>query len=379
MKKAILFFLTISCFNVYAQDGPIMIADSLYRLGNYSESINQYAKDGSVTSKLQIARAYNAIGNYDKAIIEYEGLIASDNTSQVAKFELGKLYFKMDSFQKANVVFHALTQEEKDNPEYYYYLGETYREMANDASSLVAYKNAVAIDSTHLRSLFQLGRYFIVKKEKQQALRFIDMGLRFYEADVALLNLKALALFNDYDYKGAAPLFERLLELGEEKPHIYQKLGHSYYQLWEFEKAKNRYRGLLQFPDFTPEAYNGLGYTFYKERQIDSAEVYFKKAIAAKRPDLSQEYTALASLARTRKDLESALSYYRLAYKEDETDHRAYYQICTVADQYYEDPKAKLELYEGFIKKFGDKKTYLSDFVKKRISELKQEIHMAQE
>ncbi|MFH6602490.1 tetratricopeptide repeat protein [Maribacter algicola] len=356
-----------------------MIADSLYRLGNYSEAINQYAKDGSATSKLQIARAYNAIGNYDKAILEYEGLIASNNTSNVAQFELGKLYFKLGRFQKANGVFYALTQEENDNPEYYYYMGETYRQMANDAGSLVAYKYAVAIDSTHLRSLFQLGRYFVVKKEKQQALHFIDMGLRFYEDDVALLNLKALAMFNDYDYKGAAPLFERLLELREEKPHIYEKLGHSYYQLWEFEKAKKMYRDLLKFPDFAPDAYNGLGYTFYKERQIDSAEVYFKKAITAKKPNLSQEYTALASLARTRKDLESALSYYRLAYNEDETDHRAYYQICTVADQYYKDPKAKWELYEGFIKKFGAEKTYLSDFVKKRISELKQEIHMAHE
>ena len=386
MKSIVFLFVLLIVGRAEAQSLPAgrqglasSFADSLYALGNYVQAINYYAKENSPTSKLQIARAYNAIGNYDKAIFEYESLIVSDKALQIAKFELGKLYIKISDFRKANTIFYELTSIEKDNPEYHYYLGETYREINEDASSLVAYKNAVAIDSTHLRSLFQLGKYFVVKQEKNQALKYIESGLRFYENDVSLINLKALALFNDNDYRGAQPIFERLLQLGEEKPHIYEKLGYCYYQLWEFEKAKNAYRELFQFPDSEPEAYNGLAHTFHKEKQIDSAEVYYKKAIAAKKPFLGREYSALAQLARERDDLNTALRYYKMAFEEQPDNHFACYQICAVSEQLQDDPKKKLQCYNGFIERFGDKKTFMENMVKKRISELKEEIHMAKE
>ncbi len=91
-------------------------------------------------------------------------------------------------------------------------------------------------------------------------------------------------MFNDYDYEGARPIFEKLLNLGEEKPHVYQKLAYCYYQIWDFEKARDAYRSLLQFPDTEAEVYNGLAQTFHKEKQSDSAAVYYQKAIDAKKP-----------------------------------------------------------------------------------------------
>ncbi|MGB5555659.1 MAG: tetratricopeptide repeat protein [Flavobacteriaceae bacterium] len=355
------------------------IADSLYALGNYAQAINEYAKENSVNAKLQVARAYNAIGNFEKAVRQYESIINTDTKLQIARFELGKLYFKMSQFREANTLFYTLTTDDGENPEYFYYLGESNREMQEEASSLVAYKKAVALDSTHLRSLFQLGKFFVVKKEKNQALNYIDQGLRFYDNDVALINLKALALFNDYDYAGARPIFEKLLDLGEEKAHIYQKLAFCYYQLWEFEKARAAYRALLQFPDTEPEAMNGLAQTFHKEKIIDSAMVYYQKAIDAQKPFLGREYSALAQLAREQNDLKKALKYYQLALDEDPENDFAYYQNCAVGEQLHDDAKKKLACYEGFLKRFSDKKSFYRELVTKRVSQLKQEIHMGKE
>ncbi|WP_273565560.1 tetratricopeptide repeat protein [Maribacter halichondriae] len=160
-------------FKAEAQTPPVgkqgsasNIADSLYTLGNYTQAINEYAKENNINSKLQIARAYNAIGNFEKAIAQYENIINSNENLQIARFELGKLFFKLDDFRAANTIFYNLTLEENENPVYFYYLGETYRGSGEEASSLVAYKKAVALDSTHLRSLFQLGKYFVVKKKR---------------------------------------------------------------------------------------------------------------------------------------------------------------------------------------------------------------------
>lgn len=74
MKKISLLYLMIFLAKINAQYSPIAVADSLYALGNYTLAINEYAKEGLPNAELQIARAYNAIGNYDKALAQYESL-----------------------------------------------------------------------------------------------------------------------------------------------------------------------------------------------------------------------------------------------------------------------------------------------------------------
>lgn len=362
-----------------AQSSTSGIADSLYATGNYAKAINQYAKEDSRNGSLQIARAYNAIGNYEKAIVQYQSVVAQNPDFQIAGFELGKLLVKTKAYDEARKLFSKLVSTNKENPEYFFYLGEAFRALDQPASSLTAYKSTVEKDSTHLRSLFRLGTYFVAKQEKVEALHYIEMGLRFYPEDIALINLKALVLFNDAAYEKAIPWFEKVLELGEIKEYIYEKLAYCYYKNWDFEKAREAYRILLGINDQNSATYFSLAAVHQKEKQLDSAEIYVKKGMDVQRPVFSEGYGRLASLARERNDLQAALNYYKLAYQEDVSDFRVYYQICTISDQLYKDPKMKLDLYQGFIAKFGINKRYFSETVSKRISELKEEIHFASE
>jgi len=122
-----------------------------------------------------------------KAEAQSSTLAIADSLYEIARFELGKLFIKTKDFNKARKLFSKLIATNSQNPEYYYYLGETFRKLEQPASSLVAHKNAVAIDSTHLRSLFQLGKYFTIKQERNNALRYVDAGLRFYAEDVSFV------------------------------------------------------------------------------------------------------------------------------------------------------------------------------------------------
>lgn len=356
------------------------IADSLYATGNYAKAINYYSEEGSTNASLQIARAYNAIGNFEKAITQYKSVVEQNPDFQVASFELGKLLIKMEDYDEARKLFSKLTSAEKENPEYYYYLGEAFRELDQPASSLVAYKNAVEKDSTHLRSLFQLGKYFVVKQEKNEALFYIDKGLEFYPEDVAMVNLKALVLFNDASYEKAIPLFEMVLALGETKEYVYEKLAYCYYKQWGFEKAKANYRKMLEIDNNNSETYFKLAEVYRKNKQLDSAEINIREAMNIQKPIFAEGYSRLGGLARERNDLKSALEYYKLAHKEDPEDPTNYYQICTLVDRNYKDPKVKLEHYEKYLEKYGKSRlpfaTYAASSAKKRISELKEEIHL---
>ena len=361
------------------QSATITEADSLYATGNYFKAINTYATLGTVNAGIQIARAYNAIGNYDKAIVQYQVVLEKDSEQQLAQFELGKLLLKTDAFDEARKRFQYLISVATDNPEYHYYLGEAYRKLDQPSSSLVSYKNAVEKDSTHLRSLFQLGKYFTIKGEKNQALQYINQGLNFYENDVALINLKALVYYNDGRFSDAIPWLEKVLALGEQKEYVYEKLAHSYYKEWEFEKAKKAYTELLKFNETNSDYYYALAETYRKNKQLDSATLFVKKGMSIQRPVLAKGFMALSGLAREKDDLKKALEYLQLAVHEDPQDGMLYFRLCSLIDRYYEDPALKLKHYTLYMDRFGAEVPFFSETAKKRISELKEQIHYGKE
>ena len=382
MRCYIILFFGSIIFNAQAQNAASStldskIADSLYALGNYTKAINYYARSRSESSNLQIARAYNAIGNFEKAVTQYKNVISEDPSSQIARFELGKIQLKLKDADNAKNLFVELTEIDPVNTEYFYYLGKSLQFLKNDFMANKAFRLSLKIDSTHLRSIFELGKYYVAEREKDSVLAYVDKGLEFYANDVALINLKALALFNNEQYAQALPLFERLVVLGEKKEFIYTKLAYCYFRTWNFEKAKVAYQEVLKINDGNADAYFNLGQVFEKDRQIDSAQYYFEESIAVQKPFLARQYDALARIARGKKDIKTAYDYYKLAHQEDPDNAMIYFNVCTTADQLYKDAKTKLVYYEKFLEKFGKNERYMSEMSEKRISELKEEIHFA--
>ena len=379
MRNYILVILGLFLAKAEAQTSALAVADSLYVSGDYINAINTYATLGTPSANLQIARAYNAIGNRDKSIVQYEHLVEEDPKQQIARFELGKQYMRTKVPEKALNLFLKLTQENDGNPEYQYQLGRCLMEMERPKMAINSFKRAFTLDSTHLRSIFQLGKYHVIRKEKDLALQYVNVGLDFYGNDISLINWKALALYNDDQYELAIPWLEKLIELGEKKEYIYTKLAYSYYQNWEMEKAKETYRVLLEMDEDNNEAYYNLAQVFLKERKLDSAEYYVQKSIDVQKVNFEMEYVTLGRVAGQQKNLKKALEYYWLAYNENTSNYANYFQICFIADQYYKESDKKLKYYENFIEKFGIGKSGFSEHALRRISEIKAEMHFSKE
>ncbi|WP_187289883.1 tetratricopeptide repeat protein [Flagellimonas ruestringensis] len=360
-----------------AQSSALAIADSLYALGNYTSAINAYAKVGDKKSNLQIARAYNAIGNYDKSIAQYTALLDKNPGFELARFELGKLLLKTKNFGPALEAFNALVSSKQENPEYFYYLGRTYESFKETDKANKAFKTAVEMDSTHLRSLYSLGKYYVGQEIKDSALVYIDQGLRFYENDVAMINLKAMAFFNNGQFQLAIPHFERLLELGEEEPFVYEKLAFCYFRNWEPEKALEAYHKLSKFPDKLAAAYSGLGEVHFEEKQLDSAQYYIEKSIEERMATFPQEYASLGRIARLKGQTKKSMDYYVKAWEENKDNFYNYYQVCVLADEYYKDPETRLGYYEKLLEMYPEMVSFLKERAKNRITEIKEEIHFA--
>ncbi|MGN7515192.1 MAG: tetratricopeptide repeat protein [Allomuricauda sp.] len=377
MKKIFVLFLFI-LFKAGAQTSALTVGDSLYALGNYIAAINEYAKVGDdEKSSLQIARSYNTIGNYDKSIAQYTAILDNNPEFVLARFELGKLLLKTKNYGPALEMFHVLVESEQKNPEYFYYLGRTYESVKQTDRATTAFKTAVEKDSTHLRSLYSLGKYYVGQEIKDSALVYIDKGLRFYENDVAMINLKALAFFNNGQFQLAIPHFERLLDLGEEKPFVYEKLAYCYFRNWEPEKALEAYRKLSSFPDKLSAAYSGLGEVYFEEKELDSAQYYIKKSIEERMASFPQEYASLGRIARLKGQTKKSMDYYVKAWEENKDNYYNYYQVCVLADEYYKDPKTRLNYYEKLLEMYPDLVPFLMERTKNRIKEIREEIHFA--
>ncbi|MEX0274405.1 MAG: tetratricopeptide repeat protein [Flavobacteriaceae bacterium] len=379
MKANFLWVFVISAMGL-AQSSSV--ADSLYAVGHYAAAINAYASIGTSKAQLQVARSYRAQGHYEKAIVTYGHLIKADPHLEIAKFELGKLYLLKEDFHEALLLFQALREKGWQNPEYHYYTALSLQETGNGDEAVTVYQTGIAQDSTHLRSLFQLGKHYVAKRERDSALLFLNRGLYEYDGDVKLINLKALALYNNAEYAACIPLFEKLRELGYQRPHVQEKLAYARFRDWDFHGAKEAYRELAEYRDNTlkANAYMGLSSVYYKEQQLDSAEHYAHEFIKVSTPNLVREYGTLASIARKRGHMEKARTYYQNAQEHDPDNLMWGYQICTITDQMEVGLETKLACYESFVKRFGDTKTgYMVQVAQERISRLKEEIHFTKD
>ncbi|QLE01109.1 tetratricopeptide repeat protein [Galbibacter sp. BG1] len=374
MQKIFIQIFLISVLKVGAQAPAFDTAKNAFEKGNYIAAINLYAKNPSLASQLQIARAYKALGNFDKAVKQYLAVIALDSTNHVAQNELGKLYFKISEFEKARYVYYGLVTEENTNPFYYYQLGRIENIDKQPFKAISYFKSSYELDSTSINNIYEIGKHHLQQKQLDSVHKYVDIGLKMARNSIDLNNLKALAYFNNGEKEHAIPYFEKLLELNQHKTYIYKKLAECYEFVWRYEDAFQCYKTVIKLDNGDPEGYLGLGHLYALEKEYDSAKINYKTSIEIQKVNFTTEYYALASIALEEKDLKTAIEYYKKAYAEDPKNYIALYRICLYSDEYYKDRSYRLKLYENYMDLFPD--TYYSKVVEKRISELKTEIHL---
>ncbi len=373
----VLFFGICTVFSLYAQtphEAQIQ-ADSLLRAGNYSQAITYYKK-APVTAKtvVSLARALQVNGNVKAAVKAYEKALAMDSLPIPSRHELAKLYTQTFQIEKAREHLKELTQLDPLNPVYTYRLG-LLAQKQKDSRYPDYFKKAFAIDPAHVPSIKQLAKYYLLNKPRDSARYFINLGLTFNEADMLLLNLKAQYYYYEENYEMAVKAFSKLRDYGEDEAYVYEKLAYSYWNMNKPEKALENFRVLIARNN-KPAWHYEMAEIFEELEQRDSAIARAKTALKLKKVSNINEYLLLARLYQYKRDYKNAIKYYQYAVTENPEYYFGYYQIAFLADQYYADATSKLYHYQNFQKKVPADMGMYSEFVEKRISELKAEIHM---
>ncbi|MEP5254428.1 MAG: tetratricopeptide repeat protein [Winogradskyella arenosi] len=369
-----LFFLSISSLN--AQELKA-VADDYYVNGNYSKAIETYKSLKNLNPVYDdIAKAYVAIGIYDKAIEYYEKAIKSNNEDLLTRYEFAKLLTRTKKYKKANQLFFNLIASDSLNPNYHYELGIVL-EKQKDSAALAQFMEAYQLDNTHQKAIFKIAKQHLMKRDFVSTHTYADKGLESYKNNVELISLKAQAYYHQEYYTHAVVWFNKLLDLGEKSEFIHEKLSLSYAENSEYKEAIYHRKQALKYSPNDANAFFVIGAYYQSLNDFERAEDYIKKALFLKDLPLSKEYQRLGIVLNRQKKYAQALKAFQKSLKEDPTNVMAEFYILRTKDEYYADVDSKIKMYEQFIAQ--KTKSPFLNYAQGRLKKLKQEKFTEQE
>jgi len=375
MKKALIYILLAIALQAEAQTSASVIADSLYRLGNYSKAISFYERENAAHASLQIARAYLALGNQDKAVEKYENIVAANPQAQVALFELGKIYFNRNQIQKADSLFRELIKKDSLNPQYYYEFG-----LINTTENLVEsqrlFKKAYQIDTTYIKAIYQIGKTNLMFLKADSALAYVDKGLLLSPNAPDLINIKAQSHFFDKNYYSAIEQYNRLIGMNQASLFIYKDLAECYIGTNQYELAICTYEKLLQYNEEDADVLYDMGLAYKELEAPDYAVKLIEQSIEARYYNFSDEYQDIGDIYLKQKKYNQALIYFKKATDKDGGNPFLAFKVCLIVDLHFKDFNTKLSYYQNYLDKFETKQEFQTDYAKKRIISIKEELFM---
>jgi len=376
VNRIVVLILVICSLKASSQvDETLRVADSLYALGDYSKAIQSY-EQGELSEKglINIARAYDALGNKVKSLEYYDILISKYETGSIIQYEYAKLLANTQANEKADSIFKLLIIQHPSNPNYYYQSGLLF-EKRQDSIANDLFLQAFKIDTTHLNATYKIARYRLSKRKFKEAKYYINIGLKNNPISSRFINLSALRLYYTKDYHGAIAAYALLLEQQISNVQMHEHLAFSYGKTNQYEKAIEQFTILInQYDDENPSYHYNLGKSFMVLSRFEKGRSHVEIAIALQELPIDAEYMTLATSYNRLGKYGKTMKFLRRALEENPKNEHALYQLAVAADNFYEEKQFAIPFYENYIKSYLKDGRYL-ELAQSRLSDIEKELH----
>ena len=371
MRNILIALLVLITFKTEAQTSVLTVSDSLMANGNFSKAIALLENSNTENSAYRLARAYNAIGNYDKSILSFKKAIESTPENTLLQYEYAKLLSKVKKNNEAVTIFNNLKATDNTNPNYHYELGVVLERLKQTEEAQNSFNATYKLDKTHQKAIYKLAKYSLKSKAFERLDTLVAVGLNSYPKNAALTSLKAQSLYLLQDYTNAIVWFENLLELGERSQFIFEKLSFAYRKDLEYKKAIENLKQALLFQPKNAENLYKLGGLYQLVKDYKNAEKYIKQSLEIQDVPLNNEYRKLATVYNRLEKPQIAVKYFKKALKENPDDEFAKFYLVIAKSSYYKDMQSKIELFNVYIK--NNPESMFVEYAKRERLKLKQE------
>ena len=144
--RLLLLILIVGCSGERSRDG-----DHFFNKQQYPEAIEAYndyleAKPNDLKIVYKRGRAYEELGNDDKAVADYNFIISKDSENADAHLGLGGYFYKIDDFENALFHYEHAVKKDRSNVIGFLQKGKTHQKLGNLKEAMADYNSAISID-----------------------------------------------------------------------------------------------------------------------------------------------------------------------------------------------------------------------------------------
>jgi len=355
-------------------------AEIYKRIGDYSKAVNFYKKALEIKDenlvKVSLGNVYNLAGYKTEAVTAYEEIIRGDSTNLLVLSSLGKIYLSEFKPKRAEKIYRYLTKQDTLNPSYPFQLAKAFSKQNKFFKMGQRYLEAYKLDTLHLRSIYELAKFFKKLHIKDSTNLFINKGLALDSLSINFNLLKAQELYYSKQFKETIKILNRIEKLNYRSVTTYEMLGMCYYNLKDFDLAEKSFRKGLKLEYDNSQLHYRLASLYYDQKKLKSAEISDFMSIFNATPKLDKQYFLLGLIFNDKNDLKSALKYFDKAFKNNNNNYKALFQLALTTDTYYKDKKKGLVLYQKYLYRFESKNKENTSFTKSRIKAIKKALFL---
>jgi tetratricopeptide (TPR) repeat protein len=210
-----------------------------------------------------------------------EPVSATERTFTPVTFESGDSAFRARRYDEAMTRFTSYTMERPENPWGFYMLGLSAWKSGDPDRAKEAFRKALALDSTHVKSYLSLSRVLLESNQPDSALEYLEVVLRIDDS----LGEAHRLIGRVHEARGeadeAVASYHTALTLDPEDVWSMNNLGHLLIQQGAFEDAL---RPLARATELAPEVatfQNNLGITLERTGHYTLAAEAYRAALVS--------------------------------------------------------------------------------------------------
>lgn len=250
------------------------------------------AGEESLGSLLDQAQDRTKEKQFTQALTLYEEVIKRDPENFEALYKSGWIENEREQFASALIFLEKARRLKNDESYVYVDMGFAYARLRRADEAIAAFQKATQINSWQFKAWHGLADvYFDLKHDYQSATQYYQKAY-YFRADDPVVNYRlGLCYEENKNYEQAEPYLRRVADRVLGFVPAQTELGYCYWNLRDYDSAKNRYERALKMDPGNKQAHYYLGRTLIMLGQSGRAlnEVEALKSIS---PDLSRKLSA---------------------------------------------------------------------------------------
>lgn len=233
---------------------------------------------GLVGASVNLAIAYERIGQPQKSIDVYRQLIAQRPNEVRYAVELGRLYVLASSFQEGRQLLEAAQAKEPENPVVLLGLASVLRHQKEFDKAAQLARKVVLREQKNIAAIKTLALIYVDQGKLELAETFFFNALKLAPEDASIQNNLGLIAFRRGEHQVAIGRFETALKQDPNSALAHANLGAISLRFRDYGRARAAYEKAIALGIVTCETQSALGYALEGLQQGEAAVAELGKA-----------------------------------------------------------------------------------------------------